>query len=300
MQQTRRALCPLCKSTKIKEGVSLSFSDERMLQFLRQYYDGRIDEDRVKDMSYCIDKCESCGGIFQREILNEEGMAQLYSKWISSSESQKKVYDKHRQMQLAKHIGRIISLFPKPDSVHLLDYGMGWGDWCHMAQSFGLQVHGVEIDEKRIEFARARGIEAYTPDDLPEKKYDFVYMEQVLEHVPTPYETMEKVSNLAQEGSYIHIGVPNGKRVAQSMQTPEALLAKGPAHPLEHINIFTRSSLIAFMEQFGFAPVAQKEALIRCTSLPLFLKDSVLALARLLPASVFPPGTSLLFQKKNI
>jgi 2-polyprenyl-3-methyl-5-hydroxy-6-metoxy-1,4-benzoquinol methylase len=297
---TERAACPMCKSKETDELCSLPYINNNVLSFLRTYYKNSVDESYVEEAHYSIQQCRSCKSCYQKEILNTEGMKLLYGKWISSEGSKAKVVHVPRQVEIARHIARILLLFPDPSKARLLDYGMGWGDWCHMAQSFGFNACGVELDQERIAFAKNRGIQAYLPDDLPKEQYDFIYLEQVLEHLPEPHETIEKLVNTMSPNGYMHIGVPNGKSIPiDAQKNPLSLIRKGPAHPLEHINIFSHGSLIAFMKQFNCYPVQQKEGFLRCTKTSLLLRDATLMAARMLPASIFPHKTNLLFQKRS-
>lgn len=290
----------MCKSTQTHELCSLQYTNTEVRTFLETYYNNAVEQSFLKGMQYAIHQCASCGCSYQKEILNSEGMELLYGKWISPKSSKKKVVNRERQIELARHIGRILLLFPTPKTIHVLDYGMGWGDWCHMAQSFGCDATGVELDQERIVFARSRGINAYLPEDLPEGPYDFIYLEQVLEHVPDPYEVIQKLTGLLSDNGYIHIGVPNGSSVVTAARkNPLSLLRKGPAQPLEHINSFTHDSLITFMKQFNCHPAAQKELFLRAKSPRILLKDTLLMCARFLPPSIFPHKTSLLFQKRT-
>ena len=303
MQSTHtieRLSCPMCKSTQTHELCALRYTDTEVLSFLQTYYKNAVEQSYLQGMQYTINQCTSCDCCYQKEILNNEGMKLLYGKWISPEGSKKKVVNIQRQIELARHIGRILLLFPKPNKAHLLDYGMGWGDWCHMAQSFGFSACGVELDQDRIDFARNRGIKAYLPDDLPEGPYDFIYLEQVLEHLPEPYEVLQKLVGSLNTNGYLHIAVPNASSVAkEARKNPLSLLKKGPAQPLEHINSFSHDSLVTFMKQFDCHPAAQKEMFLRCTSPRLLLRDSLLMCARFLPATIFPHKTSLLFQKRT-
>ena len=297
---TDRVSCPMCKSTQTHELCALKYTDTHVRSFLQTYYKNAIKQSYIQDMHYVIHQCNACGSCYQKEILNSASMELLYGEWISPKNSKKKVVNTQRQIDLARHIGRILLLFPQPNTAHLLDYGMGWGDWCHMAQSFGFSACGIELDQERIDFARSRGIKAYLPDDLPEGPYDFIYLEQVLEHLPEPYEVIQKLVGLLSNNGYIHIGVPNGASVEKAARrNPLSLLKKGPAQPLEHINCFSHKSLITFMKQFDCHPASQKELFLRSKSPRLLLRDSLLMCARLLPPSIFPHKTSLLFQKRT-
>jgi SAM-dependent methyltransferase len=293
-----RDACPICKATEKTELLSLPFDGAQVQEFLQTYYGGRVDASFITGAHYTIDQCRRCGGIWQREILDSAGMEQLYSHWIPAMASLQRRCNPALSLQYARHAARLLKLFPQDHGQKkILDFGMGWGDWCHMMQSFGFSVHGVELSSERIDHARSIGIPASFPDAIPDAQYDFIYMEQVLEHVPNPHEIVQKLTTLLKPGGYLHIGVPNGKDVAAQCKNPSQVLRKGPAQPLEHINIFTHGSLVSLLYMFGCTPAQQREGLVRVDGIGTLCKDLCLTLARYLPASIFPGATSLMFRK---
>ncbi len=292
-----RPLCPCCGAQPAKTVIGLPFADSRMQEFFVKHYGGRVEQSALAGGDYRIERCVACGLLWQRWILDERGMEQLYGTWINSGESSKKRQSATLRLQYARHCARLLRLFPNPQDTRLLDFGMGWGEWCEMAKAFGFQVHGVELSQERIERARANGISASLPDQLPEGQFDFLYLEQVLEHLPTPGDTLRMLLAKLKPGGYIHIGVPDASAVERHAVSPERLLCKGPAQPLEHINLFTPASLKAVLKLHGCLPARQHEMLLRTRPLPTFLADCALCVLRMLPATVFPPGTSLMFRK---
>ena len=292
-----RTSCPLCGNTGKTTLISLPFESDPVAEFLARYYKGRVEMAALKNGQYVIDRCQRCSGMWQREILDDAGMSDLYERWISPDGSRSRRANAGLALQYARHCARLLRLLPDPGSRTLLDYGMGWGDWCAMTQSFGFRVHGVELSQERIAHARTLGIPCSGPEDIPQGPYDFLYLEQVLEHVPDPRAVMTAMMPRLKPSGYVHIGVPDASAVPSKANNPTALLRKGPAQPLEHINLFTKQSLTRFMHSFGCVPARQHEGLLRVAPPGQFIKDIVLTCARLLPAGMFPPGTSQLFRK---
>ncbi len=294
-----RDACPLCGSPASKTLLTLPFGGPEVSGFLTTYYAGRVEAEYLRGGNYVLCRCNACGGMWQRDILDDAGMARLYGAWISPEKSRARRANPALSLQYARHCARLTRLFPDPSAALLLDYGMGWGDWCHMARSFGFRVHGVELSEERVAHAKSLGISASGPDALPEGPVHFVYLEQVLEHVPDPRRLIASLVVRLVPGGYIHIGVPNGQWVeaATSVKDHARLLKKGAAQPLEHINIFTPRSLRTLLASFDCEPASQREGLLRVSPPKQLLQDVCLAAARLLPATVFPNGTSVLFRK---
>lgn len=291
-----RPRCPACDTPPSHPLVEVPFEAPAMRNYLATYYGGRVDASMLTGGAYRLERCAACGLGWQRWVLDDAGMNALYGTWIASDTSSKKRKIASLPVQYARHFARLLRIFPDPSSTLLLDYGMGWGEWCHMAQSFGFNVHGVELSTERVDAARAKGIAASLPKDMPAGPYDFLYLEQVLEHVPNPRELLENLIGKLRPGGYVHIGVPDGAALLKGA-TASRVLRKGPAQPLEHINVFTNASLKSLLRSLGCSPAPQREGLIRTTGAKAFVTDLALAAARHLPASLFPPGTSLMFRK---
>lgn len=292
-----RSLCPCCGAAPDRTLTEIPFADPSAQTFFEKHYGERMERNLLDGGSYVLLHCRKCGLIWQRWILDDHGMERLYGTWIDPQKSSAKRLLPQLRLQYARHAARMLRLFPSPWDTAVLDYGMGWGEWCEMAQAFGFKVHGVELSEERVARARSRGIGASSPKEMPAGPYDYIYMEQVLEHVPRPGETLRDLLSKLKPGGYIHIGVPDGSRTEATVHDRPLLLAKGPSQPLEHINIFTPAALKAVMAMHGCLPAKQQEGLIRTKPLGTFVSDVALWMLRSLPASVFPPGTSLLFRK---
>ena len=129
-------------------------------------------------------------------------------------------YVGHLELVLAvlSEIGKL------PSETRVFDFGMGWGRWCPLVQGFGCQVYGTELSEERIAFARSHGIKAISWDEIPGNEFDFINVDQVLEHVPQPLTTLEHLARGLVRGGLLFISVPNavpnGVRVRELRRTP--------------------------------------------------------------------------------
>lgn len=240
-----RQTCELCNSNKKKTLISKAFTDPNIWEFLKEYYEERINKSDLSNGTYEIVKCHQCGFIWQTYILNEEFMEKLYSVWTSVERSlAKKQYADislySRYAREAECINLLIK--KKPLEIDVLDFGMGWGFWCLMAKAFGYNVVGYEISRERIMFAKRNGIDVIE-DISGNNKYDFINAEQVFEHIPNPLQTLKILVSNLKEGGVIYISVPNGIGIEKELGSPEWKPSKNEIHPLEHINCFTNHSL---------------------------------------------------------
>lgn len=92
-----------------------------------------------------------------------------------------------------------------------LEIGCGTGNFLQRLRRAGFdKVTGVDSNEKALETARAASIEVY-PDlaALGDRRFDYVFAFQVLEHVPDPRAFMETLTGLLAPGGRLLIAVPN-------------------------------------------------------------------------------------------
>ena len=61
-----------------------------MVDFLGQFYHGRLPLESLSSDSYRVVACAQCDFIYQDLILNENGMQALYQNWIDNAESLQK------------------------------------------------------------------------------------------------------------------------------------------------------------------------------------------------------------------
>ena len=112
-----------------------------------------------------------------------------------------------------------------------------------------------------IEYAQKNGINVITWDEIPEYKFDFVNTEQVFEHIPNPLDTLKYLRDSLKPTGLIKISVPNGKNIKKKLKIGDWMAPKGSKNslnsvsPLEHINCYTRTSLIKMAERAGLVRV---------------------------------------------
>lgn len=250
----KRDICPACDAADHDPVYQLDYTDNRLKSFLDEFYQGRVDYDILLDQSYQIDKCRRCGLLFQVTVLNGAGQAKLYGEWVDNQKSLKKKQQARTKLlrQYAGQLDTISRICSKPShQLKILEYGMGWGYWSRMAMAYGFQLHGFELSRERVEHARGLGIEVIEALPEPGPQFDFIYANQVFEHLDQPLQTLLDLIQRLKSDGVIYLRVPDGrgieKRLKQQGWRPEL----DAVHPLEHINCFTRASLCAMASKAG-------------------------------------------------
>jgi 2-polyprenyl-3-methyl-5-hydroxy-6-metoxy-1,4-benzoquinol methylase len=243
----KRDTCPICGSMQFTTLYSRPFLHPDVWGFLHRYYGGRVSQIAVAGGNYEIASCSECGGMFQVEILEDRLMGELYSNWISSSESLAKK-ERSGTRSFARYAAEV-EVIPRlvdqqPADIRVLDFGMGWGHWCAMAQAFGMNATGIELSKERILYAQQLGLKAVPSlDNLRDVEFDFVNIDQVLEHLPAPQRIVEDLVSILRPGGVIRLSVPDGRKARRNVCRSDWKPSKDAIHPLEHINCFTNRTL---------------------------------------------------------
>ena len=312
-----RIECPCCGSATASELCRNSYTENPLREYLLNFYgpQGGVDFYFLEDQDFILMECRDCGLIYQKEIPNGSLMSRLYEKWIDPVKSFE-LHEKNRDIRyfarLSSEIINIVKLFDRPPrSLSFLDYSMGWGHWCRIAQSFGCNVHGTEFSNSKATYARSTGVTVIDTDEIPFHRYDFINAEQVFEHLPEIRSTLSFLAGSLKPKGILKIAVPNGWNIKERLKTWDWSAGKGTPNslnavaPLEHINCFHHNSLVTLGKSCGLALHSPREVSQQKQQIHGF-KDGTKAFLRKchrkLKGSDHSPlrkGTSLYFQSRD-
>lgn len=263
-----RRHCPCCQSLRGKELCCIPYTQSPLRDYLLSFYSpqGKVEFEYLKEQNYYLIQCINCGLIYQREIPCQFLMHKLYEEWIDPQ----KVFDlveKKRSIgyfsRLSAEIMSIIRMFDSPTmQLKFLDFSMGWGHWCKMAQAFRCEVHGTEFSSARIAYAKQQGVHVVEYENLPNSYYDFINANQVFEHLPNPMQTLSHLSKKLAQGGILKISVPYAEDIINRLDKWDWYAPKGsadslnPVAPLEHINCFSRALLIHLAKAHQLVPIS--------------------------------------------
>jgi len=154
-------------------------------------------------------KCKNCRSYFS----NIEFRKQLFSKF---SEGSIDVYN--NKNHVFKRVDDILSYsleknwLPSND-INFLDIGCGVGWSLLIAKKKGFNACGIEPMKIAADYGNnILNVNIYNSlfksDIFNEKKFDFIMMDQVLEHVPNPLETIVDAFRLLKPGGIFFLAVP--------------------------------------------------------------------------------------------
>jgi 2-polyprenyl-3-methyl-5-hydroxy-6-metoxy-1,4-benzoquinol methylase len=260
-----RKSCPVCDGMDRHELFKCSFTASPVRDYLLALRDrfGTIDLDALEGADYVLQDCRECGLIYQSAIPDEHLSARLYEAWIDAERS------RHRAERNVPAKGRIALeimgildfLGRDPRTLRFMDFGMGWGSWCRMADAFGVECYGVEVSGARIDYAAERGVRVLQPDDIQAESYDFINTEQVFEHLPDPLSVALTLARALRPGGILKISVPNAIRAKRAIAEGRWTAPYGSrwsldiVAPLAHLNAFTHRPLTALGARAGLTRV---------------------------------------------
>lgn len=262
-----RSKCPSCESSKYTVLRRSPYTEAALGDYLVSFYSaqGSIELEFLEGQDYVLAECLGCGLIFQQEIPGEFLMHKLYEEWIDPQIVFELVEKRRTIGYYAGLIAEVISIIKRfnhqPMQLQFLDFGMGWGHWCRVAQAFGCTVYGTELSEARIEYAKQAGVRVINYEDISRLKFDFINTEQVFEHLPEPRETLAHLKQSLKADGILKMSVPNGDDIKRRLAKwdwyapKDSAWSLNPVAPLEHINCFNKDALICLARECGLKPV---------------------------------------------
>ncbi len=200
---------------------------------------------RVVDRKWfhTLNECAGCGlryrypresaGVMKRFYQSKYRQSGLTTDLPSTSELAQLLENSFRGTR--QDASRVIKLFGllgiSPGST-ILDFGASWGYTTWQLSNAGYRSTAFEISQPRAEYAKRLGLVVETDLSSVGGDFDAVFSSHVLEHVPNPLETLNKMAELTRPGGHVIAFTPNGSADAQK-ENPLAYHAHwGKVHPV--------------------------------------------------------------------
>ena len=143
----------------------------------------------------------------------------------------------------------------------VLDFGCNWGKWASMALAHGCEVYGVEVNRQAAAFCARRGIQMVSAEQLAELRFDFINVDQVMEHLSDPLKVEQQLSRCLKPGGFLKMSTPNNPRLPRQLARAQRTGDNGVLAPqvldsllpLEHVNLFNEHSLRNLARAVGLA-----------------------------------------------
>jgi len=137
----------------------------------------------------------------------------------------------------------------------ILEVGCSYGYYLYQLKSLGWNVKGIELSKEAAEFAKkdlnldveCKGIEDFESETL----FDIIYLNMVLEHVPSPKIIIKKIYNLLKEKGLLILSVPDFSGI-------EVRIYKKYAYGLQlpfHLYHFTPQTIKRYLKESHFQKI---------------------------------------------
>lgn len=176
----------------------------KSLLFKIKYIKGEVTGDDV-----ALFKCKNCDSYFSKVELVKKTLINYESGSIDVYMNENYVSNRVQDIIL---YSQSKNWLPSKD-VNFLDIGCGVGWSLVIANRNGFNAYGIEPNKLASKFGnddlKVNVINSlFRPDIFKEKKFDFIMMDQVLEHVHDPLKMIVDAFRLLKPGGVFFLGVP--------------------------------------------------------------------------------------------
>jgi Methyltransferase domain len=251
--------CPACAAPNPTSIVQLdSVRREAFLRFDEIKYGG-VMSNWLEEIPVEVLGCRECGHAWYMYQPEPDQLSLMYSAGRPLLGSATSTNAPSAAMQ--QEMRKVRRLFPAVDREPLLlDYGSGRGRWARAAVAEGFRVVAYEPSVERGHETSPPFQLVHSESDLQGMKFDVIHLEQVLEHVPDPLETLTTLKALCGPHTVVRIAVPNILRDPSGTRIWETWPFDGKSPhvlaPFEHLQGFTPSSLRQLCRRAGYRPIS--------------------------------------------
>tara|TARA_B110001450_G_scaffold245938_1_gene259510 strand:+ start:3314 stop:4198 length:885 start_codon:yes stop_codon:yes gene_type:complete len=142
------------------------------------------------------------------------------------------------------------------NELDIFDIGCGWGLALSHFKSLGANCYGIDPAPEAINYIKSQGMTAevagFSNLNIFDKKFDFVMLNNVLEHLREPEKTLNDIFALLKKDGIVMIDVPNEFNDFQMAGRDVHNLNDWWVAPPGHLNYFSGSSLSSLLSSIGF------------------------------------------------
>ncbi len=196
-------------------------------------------------------RCEGCGLVYPRTLIDEAALARLYRDGAYTYGD----LEPHIRAIYARHIRRAMRSLPTKGERRSIDIGCGNGFMLEEMRRLGFEASGIEPSADAIALAdpsvRPHIVQGLaSPSLLPAERFDLLTCFQTLDHVPDPAAFVALcLSALRPGGVALFINHDVGSFTAR------LLGERCPMIDVEHTFLHTKRTMRLLFERAGFEQV---------------------------------------------
>lgn len=298
-----RESCPVCNAKNFSILYKAKHDAPGFLDFIKfeKYYGdlfyNSYNNGPLKELEFNLAECNNCHFMFLTEVLNDSGMGMLYNEWLDP-ELLREHYRKLEYPVYQEIIVRLVKkYFRKKDKINVMDFGAGYGNFCSIATSLGLNTYAFDLSSDKNDHMNSMGVTIIGNFEKYQSHFDLIWVNQVLEHLSNPGEVLRNLQGCLKNDGIIYVAVPDCKNVKKILNT------QGLSHnffrfisPHQHVNAFNNSTLKLLGINAGLKPFSVFDFL-KFFNTSLNMDELKLLTKRTIKNSAY--GTGLFFKKSN-
>jgi 2-polyprenyl-3-methyl-5-hydroxy-6-metoxy-1,4-benzoquinol methylase len=231
--------CPICESTRASTAERVMYDD-------RYGYPGK----------YTLHRCCDCGHRFLGAQFSSGEIQRLYSDFYPRAKFSLDDYQPRRESSGFDDWlkgERSAAYHWVPRNVRVLDIGCGFGETLGYHKARGCTVSGVEADENIRRVAERFGYDVHVglfdASVYEPESFDWVTMDQVLEHIQRPVEVLAGIAKILKPGGHLVISLPNASGWGAHVFGRRWMNWHSPYH----LQFFSKRSMRHAAHETGFA-----------------------------------------------
>lgn len=178
--------------------------------------------------SFTVWRCDKCKSLNCLDVVD---LNHYYSKYS--------IYPENLDFILRKLYSNLLKRFTHHGMKKhhsFLDYGCNRGQFCqYLTQYCGFtNVHGYDPYSPVEEYRDLEALEKRAP-------FDFINLQDVLEHVEAPDDLMKHLASLLKPGGFLHVGTPDAAKI--NLQEPTVMGSLNFLHAPYHLHIPTAKNV---------------------------------------------------------
>ena len=218
-------------------------------------------------------QCRECGHVFVAGTLTPEQLADMYNNYYPRANCDVDGYEPYKEKKgflywldgEEWHAYRHV-----PENVRVLDIGCGFCETLGYHKARGCEVYGVEADENARKIAERYGfnvqIGLFDPSQYEPEFFDYVTMDEVLEHLVDPLKTLREVHSILKPGGVLVANAPNPNSPGRFFFRKRW----ASLHLPYHRHFYSRRAIEILAKESGFTVHEMKSATLSCQLLNLW------------------------------
>jgi 2-polyprenyl-3-methyl-5-hydroxy-6-metoxy-1,4-benzoquinol methylase len=238
----QKSYCPMCQGQKVKLREAITFDQMRAIWRgsavdVRQYLPAE---------DFFLMECVFCSLQFFTPTTQEK--KDFYLAFVAAHQDYYRISWDHQE--ILKHFFDPAYRTGRLEIKSVLDYGCGEGAFLKLLPKETSRI-GIDFNCREVKDNNLKIIKTDLLSFKTEEKFEAVVSVQVLEHVSSTREHIEKMISLVRPGGYLFLSVPDQEGILSLIENQ----GKNLDFPPHHLTRWTKASLLKIAEIFSLRAI---------------------------------------------